>query len=344
MKTNKINLNKKPLNKVNLMKLVDDVAIYKYYTGKEVGTRTNMISPLRPKEKNPSFGYFVGKTGEICFNDFVLGKGDCIRFIEFLFSLKFYDAMSRIVIDFRLEDKLECNQIGGSVRKEIPVTNRDATLKKLSEGRVLTVRRRKWQLHDLQFWFRFGITKPTLLKYNVVPVDYIFVNGSPISTDRFAYAFIEYKDGIETFKIYQPYNKHYKWLNNHDESIWQGWTNLIKEGPILIITKSLKDVMSINDVLEIPAIALQSESVIPKGKIITELKNRFSDVYILYDNDYDKRVNWGEKYSKNLSLEFGLYFSQIPKEYKSKDFSDLVFNIGEVKAKKTWDDVLCIPY
>jgi len=135
-----------------------------------------------------------------------------------------------------------------------------------------------------------------------------------------------------------------KWLNNHDESIWQGWENLPKSGQTLIITKSLKDVMSIVDVLDIPSVALQSESVKPKDKIIKELHSRFEMIYILYDNDYEADTNWGEKYSQEIAQEHHLYFAQINKEFASKDFSDLVMNVGEEKAKELWKNNISIPF
>jgi hypothetical protein len=338
-----MNLNIKALTKLDLMKEVQDVDIYKHYIGQDIGKDSRILSPLR-EEKRPSFGFFIGESGEICYKDFVLGTGDCIQFVQELFGLNFYDAMSRIVIDFNLTDKFHYRNLGKGTEKKIEISNRMETIKRLKEGRTINITRRKAQLHDVDFWYKFGITKKTLSAYNVHPIEYFFVNGNAIKADKYAYAFIETKDNKETYKIYQPYNKDFKWLNDHDESVWQGWSQLPEKGTTLIITKSLKDVMAITDVLNIPSVALQSESVKPKDKIIKELKDRFEIIHILYDNDYDKETNWGEKYSEALSKEFNLLFSQIPEEYKSKDFSDLVFNIGEEKAKKLWEYSLCIPF
>lgn len=340
----RMNLNKKPLTKENLLKEVEDVEIYKFYTGQEVG-KGNILSPLRD-EKRPSFGYFVGRTGEICFNDFVLGKGDCIRFVELYFDVNFLEAMSQIVIDFGLQDKFDYKksmEVSG-LKNKVKKTNREDVIKKLAEGRRIDIKRRKAKLTDISFWMSFGISVHTLRKYDVHPIEYYFINGHIIATDAYAYAFIENKDGKETYKIYQPFNESFKWINNHNESVWQGWEQLPEKGETLIITKSLKDVMSITEVLGIPSVALQSESVMPKKEVVDELKKRFDDVYILYDNDYDSEENWGEKYSKKIALEHNLYFSQIPERFKSKDFSDLVKNHGEKTAKETWDDILCIPY
>ena len=338
-----MNLSKKDLEKKVLLSRIQDIDVYRYYIDQDIGRHSLILSPLRVEEK-ASFGFFIGESGEICFKDFVKGSGDCIKFVQELFNLNFYDAMSRIVIDFNLIDEFNYRNVGQPIKKEFKPSNRDDVVKKLKQGKELGITKRKGEMYDIDFWYKFGITKKSLIKYNVHPLSYIFVNGNAIKADKHSYAFTETKDGKETYKIYQPFNKDFKWLNNHDESVWQGWNQLPEKGSTLIITKSLKDVMSITEVLGIPAVSLQSENVTPKDKIITELKSRFETIHVLYDNDYDKETNWGEKYSKILATEFSLFFSQIPKSYKSKDFSDLVVNIGEEKARELWEQRLCVPF
>jgi hypothetical protein len=340
----KLNLNKKPLTKEHLMKQVSDVQIYQFYLGQEIGIQSSISSPFR-EDKNPSFGFFIGISGEICWKDFKIGTGDCIDFVKQMFGLNFNEALVKIVQDFDLTDEFEFKPL------DVPKTNNEKiqvdrmnSVKRLSEFKRIDIKTRKAQLYDIEFWLRFGITKQTLIQYNVTPIEYYFINGNIIKTDKYAYAFIEFKDGKETYKIYQPFNKEYKWINNHNDSVWQGWVQLPEEGGRLIITKSLKDVMSINEVLNTPAVALQSESVLPKEKIVAELHSRFDEIYIFYDNDFDKDKNWGEIYSKRLASEFHFYHVQIPDKYKCKDFSDLVDKYGAVRSKKLWDDEISIPY
>lgn len=339
-----MNLNKVPLNKANLMRVVEDVEIYSFYTGQEIKVQSAINSPLM-EDKKPSFGYFIGDSGEICWRDFRIGSGDCIEFVKQLFSLNFNEALIKIAKDFKIEEEFEFKD------SEVPTTNnkrfkldREEITKKLSENKKIDIKKRKAELYDIQFWIQFGITKDILIKYNVTPIEYYFINGHIIKTDKYAYAFIEYKDSIPTYKIYQPFNPDYKWINSHDESVWQGWEQLPEKGSTLIITKSLKDVMSIDSVIKIPSVALQSESVLPKSKIVLELYQRFETIFIFYDNDFDKEINWGEEYGKKLSQQFGFYFIQIRDKWKSKDFSDLIKNHGAVKARSIWDEEICIPY
>lgn len=341
-----INLNKTFVTKAELLKHITDYDIYRLYVDVAVfSTKHNMKSPLR-EDNNPSFGFFIGESNELCFKDFLLGSGDCIKFVMLKFGLSFFEAMSKIVIDAGLEDhfiikntfKTNCfASAAGPSREEFVKTVNSSYIGKTS---------RKWDIRDYSFWNQFGITKPILDKYNVMPIAYLHVGRDKriIKTDFHTYCYNEMKDGIHTFKIYQPNNPQYKWLNNHDESVWQGWTQLPKEGKTLIITKSLKDVMAIASITGIPAVSLQAETVGPKDQVMEELKSRFKFIFVLYDNDYDKEVNWGREFGNKLATKYKLIQKEIEAKYKSKDFSDLVKNHGHKVAKEYLEDLVSLPF
>jgi hypothetical protein len=305
---------------------IKDIDIYNMYMdGKPVHINKAMLSPLR-KESNVSFGFFI-KNNEILFNDFTLGGGDCIRFVQLKYKLSFTDALAQIVNDFNLQSHFITANVKKIDIKRTITQDKDEIIKNNVKFRI-TKRSRRWTIADKKFWTQFGISLEVLKFYNVEPIDYFFVNGKAIKADRIAYAFTERKDGYESYKIYQPYNRDYKWLNNHNDSVWQGWSQLPENSGDLILTKSLKDVMAINNNLNIPSISLQAESVKPKNKIVEELRFRFDNIYLLYDNDYDKSTNWGQKYAKELTEEHGFINLMIPDKYKSKDYSDLIKNHG----------------
>lgn len=340
-----MNLNRKLVTKEGLMKKVSDVDVFRYYIGKEINLNSSISSPLR-KDSNPSFGFFRGNSGEICFKDFVLGSGDCIKFVELLFGLSFFDAMSKIVVDFSLTNDFEC-------RLEVPTTknqydNRDYKTRQeildSEQETKLGKKSRPWEAHDFAYWYRHGIDPETLKKYQVEPIEYLFINNKPYYMSKYAYIYKEYKDGEETFKMYQPFNKDFKWLTNHDGSTWQGWEQLPVAGNYLIITKSLKDVMALNNLTRYDAVALQAESVKPKEHVIKELKDRFAAIFVLYDNDFDKEVNWGRQLGNAFCKEHDLVQIEIPDQWKSKDFSDLVKNHGRETAVKILEKLLEIPF
>jgi hypothetical protein len=338
MKINLNNLNKKLLTKNEILKHIDDWSIYQYYSDfpLEINKLTN--SPLRTDNK-PSFALFIGDSSEICFKDFNLSSGDCIKFVQLKYNLNYYEALSKIAIDFDLGNDyiLKRNEDTdynlAKPEKTLIYKNKEQIIKELNTYK-LGKSSRNWELRDLLFWKKYAISKKTLELYNVSPLSHIIIGDKIIKCKDLAYSYTEYKDGKETYKIYQPNNKDYKWLNNHNFSVWQGWSQLPINGDILIITKSLKDVMSIRDVTGIPSVALQTENSKPKDKVIDELKQRFNLIFVLYDNDFDKETNWGKIYSDEICKNYNFIQLEIPLNYTAKDFSDFVELYGQEKAKK----------
>ena len=65
-----------------------------------------------------------------------------------------------------------------------------------------------------------------------------------------------------------------------------------------------------------------------KPQVMDQLKNRFDNIYVLYDNDYTKENNPGRLFGNKISSKYQLKQIEIPDRFKSKDYSDLVFNHG----------------
>ena len=342
-----INLNKQMLTKEALMKYITDYDVYsRYILNQDIIVGKNIHSPFR-NESNPSFGFFLGESGEICFHDFTLRlKGDCVKFVMIMFNLSYYEALSKIAIDFDMENDFYVKNLNIDKTTGHTTGSRDKALSQTMYRFTLGKIKREWQIQDMEFWQKYGISLKTLVKYNVEPISHIVVNERPIVCDKHAYAFIERKDGKETYKIYQPYSENYKWLNSHNDSVWQGWEQLpvSDHGGTLVITKSLKDVMAIVEHTGYNAVSLQCENVLPKDSVIEELKERFGLIIILYDNDYDKEENWGQIFAKQLEEKTGFISRQIHSSHKSKDFSDLIKNVGIKKAVEIFENEIMMPF
>jgi len=315
-----------------LFQEVSDENIFRYYI-KDLQIGKIMHSPLR-EDKNPSFGVYVAKPqNELFYKDFALGAGDCIKFVSELLHLSYYEALSQIALDFGLENKytlskgLNKSPVKGVYNKSI---SKDYSLK----SKVINVTAREWKQRDINFWKQFGISLKILEAYNVFPIKWLFINDEVYNVDRLAYAFMENKDDIITYKIYQPYSK-YKWISNQDKSIHQGYKQLPDSGEMLIITKSRKDVMSLCAVMEIPAIGIQSESIIIKESVLQEYKDRFKKIYVLFDND-SAGITLAFRY-KSL---FNIPILVIPSKYGCKDFSDLVKKYGVEESKEIFKELI----
>lgn len=336
--------NKDFVTKDLLLEYITDWDIYNFYiNNNELGLNKIINSPLR-KDVKPSFGLFIGESKEICFKDFNVTSGDCIKFVQLKFGLTYFEALSKIAIDFNIDSNFIVKKCDKTIIKNYNQTKtREEIINDLNTFK-LGKKSRNWTINDLHFWNKFGISKSTLILYNVQPISHVFIGDKIITCDNTSYCFIEKKDMIETYKIYQPNNETNKWLNNHNSSIWQGWTQLPTKGDILIITKSLKDVMALKDVCNINAVSLQTEGTSPKEYVINELKSRFNEIYVLYDNDFDKEQNWGRQFGKKLADKFNLIQIEIPDNYSAKDFSDLVYLHGYNTAKECIETLINKPF
>ena len=214
----------------------------------------------------------------------------------------------------------------------------------LSKETKLECRVRAWNKDDLEYWEAFGISLPWLKFGDIFPISHsIFTkknNKWIIPAEKYAYAYVEKKDHKISLKIYQPYSESYKWINKHDSSVWDLWDKLPKNGNNLIITSSRKDALCIWENTGIPATSLQAESHMPKKQVISELKNRFKNIYILYDNDFRASENHGEILSRHLCEIHNLKFIQLPTKFMSKDPSDFVNMHGRKALKELIKQIL----
>jgi hypothetical protein len=164
--------------------------------------------------------------------------------------------------------------------------------------------------------------------FNVYSISGFYHNNYYLETPDLAFAYLEYKDNALTYKIYRPHaSKALKWRNNNPFGVHQGYMQLPSDGDLMIITKSLKDVMSLYEVVGIPAISVQSETCFMKSSVATEYKTRFKKVVSLFDNDFQGREQ-GDTYKRLYDID-PIF---IPKLYNAKDFSDLVKFIGSYDA------------
>ena len=291
-------------------------------------------SPLR-KDENPSFSLYYKKNFKIGFFDFATKQsGGIIDLISAKFNLSFLETIQKIYLDIPLFD----------LTNRITVSNKNKIT--LKEQLNLNCKVRDWKDYDIEYWKSYGIDIDWLNFGKIFPISDIIIiknDGSKIilPADKFAYVFVEFKDGNLSLKIYQPYSKTYKWLNNHNSSVWDLWTQLPQYGDKLIITSSRKDALCLWATTGIPSTSLQAESCIPKSHVINILKERFEKIFVLYDNDLNKLKNYGQEYGNNLAKEFGLINICIPDQYGTKDSSDTYYAYGPYTLNDIITNLTC---
>jgi hypothetical protein len=198
----------------------------------------------------------------------------------------------------------------------------------------LECKTREWKQHDIEYWNSFGISLDWLKYADVYPISHkiIIKEGKRMVfvADKYAYAYVEFKDGKTTLKIYQPFNTSgFKWSNNHDKSVISLWTKVPKNGDRICICSSLKDALCLWANTGIPSLAVQGEGYTMSNTAINELNKRYKKVYILFDNDeaglYD---------GKKLAESTGFTNIVLPKINNAKDISDLYKTLNNTNEFK----------
>jgi len=310
---------------------IPEIDILNFYLGiNEIPCLIN--SPLRV-DNNPSFGINTTDGIKLHFKDFSTQEaGGTFDLLMKYFQLSFNELLEKIYQDM---------SPGYTQNGSFIVPHRTKGKISYNSNTELKCKTRDWKDYDIAYWESYGISLPWLQFGNVYPISHTIIHN--IDTDqtytfaaeKYAYVYVEFKDDVESLKTYQPFSQKRKWVNKHDSSVWDLWQQLPESGETLIITSSRKDALCIWENASIPACSLQAESYLPKEHVVEELKNRFTNVYILYDNDFDKKENWGEHLGAKMSEKYGLTQLHLPIELKAKDVSDLCKMYGRNTVNKT---------
>ena len=298
---------KEPLTIEYILSKVSEYDIYASYIGQfKPGLIYN--SPFR-KDTNPSFGIFLSKrTGKLLFKDHGSGVcGDVIKFVREYTGISNY------------------NEVLQEIVKRLKITNKTvlkSTKPIESKETVIGIVRQAFTKIDEQYWGSYHISMPTLEKYNVHSIKYYLCNGivkGIYKDENPMYAYKVYNN----FKIYRPLgDKFTKWRNNLTEFDVQGYAQLPKKGNLLIITKSLKDVMVLHE-MGYNAVSPSSESTFIPDIVLNDLKKRFKNILLCFDRDIA-----GVSNMRKVSLKTGLKGFLVHKSFKAKDISDAVKTNG----------------
>ena len=308
-----------------ILNRIAEYDIFKYYCPQFEKLGKKFCSPLR-EDNNPTVAIIVYNR-RLLYKDF--GKPEhsfnCFSFIQEKYKCDFYSALRIIDTDFSLGLASKKNEIN------FTMGYMGLTYNKKIENKPVTIirkKRRPWNYKDAEFWKSFKISKKTLKLFNVEPISYYWINESRFTCHTITYA---YKLGNK-YKIYATLEEDKKWFSNTTSKQIQGWKQLPPTGEDVIITSSLKDIMCLYE-MGYHAIAFQSEMQIPPPKIIKELKMRFKNIHLFYDNDYDKEENPGQKMASRIMVDYSITNNiVIPNKYQAKDISDLV----KSKKIKLW--------
>lgn len=299
------------ISREEIIDKVSEADIIGYYLG-ITSIPTLISSPFR-QDNNPSFALYSPNGRDVNYKDYATNeRGGCMSLLMRLWNYNRSQVYSKIQKDLLLFNKVECTKSSLANIKRV----------KINEKCELQCTIRNWMKHDIEYWKSFGISLNWLKYAEVYPISHkiIIKDGKKMvfGADKYAYAFVERKEGKVTLKLYQPFNKSgYKWQNSHDKSVLGLWTKIPKTGDRVVICSSVKDALCLAANMHLPSVCLQGEGYPVSNTAIKELKRRFKKVYICLDND-----ETGIKDAKKLSEELDAINVVIPPFEGGKDISD----------------------
>lgn len=304
-----------PISTQFVLSRVSDSQVFSHYFGEfELG---KVYPSVFRKDRSPSTGFYVGKTGKLIYNDLATSERfDCFAFVAKLNSLTYGKAIQLVASDFGL-----IASDSGCVVDARTLSFGLSVDKEAKRQTIIQIIPTRWTDNHLSFWREFDITKEELIENEVYPVGSLFINKNkiynPLKLLRFAYL---QRDGEnEYLKIYSPHDNRMKWVSNIPLNLPFGSDKLPKKSDTLIITKSQKDRIVLKKLFsDVIATQNESESALPAG-MHQQFQEDYKHRIIFWDNDPT-----GKK-SSELMSEKGFSCVSIPEnKFRIKDASDYV--------------------
>ena len=272
-------------------------------------------SPLREDNK-PSFGLYTLDDKKVHYYDFsTKDKGGLFDLL-----MKYWGESYKATLMRVWEDLPNFSNTNVKLNN----TTKKKTYQSLKSRNIdLQCKVREWRDYDLDYWASYGIPLEWLKYADIYPISHKIVirdnQRYVFGADKYAYAYVERKEGKVTLKIYQPFNKGgYKWSNRHDRSVISLWTKVPEFGDRICICSSMKDALCLWANTGIPSLAIQGEGYGMSDTAINELKRRYKHIYILLDNDEAGLLD-----AEKLAQTTGFTNIVLPQFNGGKDVSDL---------------------
>lgn len=306
---------KPKITKEYILSKINQESIMQHYTGIDVNSKKLFLSPVRNDNK-VTCAFYKSKSNILYLHDFATNEHlSCWNVVMKMFNCDYYQALKIIAQDFGLLE-------GNHNSKIIPVPSLKST-----KSAKIQVQIKDYTKEELNWWNQFGINKKMLKKYKVYSLKHVFLNGELkfTSSDNcpiYGYYFGKDKNSEEKWKCYFPLKQDFRFINNLSKKVLQGYHQLPKSGDLLVITKSMKDVISLYG-FGIAAVSPNSETLFLEDKKLEEFKKRFKHILVLYDNDRPGKHNMWLIRKQHPELNY--YY--LP-WYLAKDFTDSIKLIG----------------
>lgn len=277
-------------------------------------------SPLR-RDKQPTCSFYRNKSGTLIFKDFATGQHlNIFDVVQSIFKCDYFESLRIIANDFGIVRDNTLHKNPGKINLN-PIKIKDKEISKIQ------IEVQEFTDSELKWWGKYGISKDILKRFNVYSCKHVFLNDQLFAESQqhcpiFGYYGKKYQ-GLELWRCYFPKRTSFRFITNWPSKKIQGYDQLPKKGKLLVITKSMKDSMCLYS-CGITSCAPNSENLFIPDKVLEDLKNRFKNIVVLYDNDRPGLYNMAKIRKEHPELTYVF----IPKKYGSKDISDFYKDHG----------------
>lgn len=277
-------------------------------------------SPLR-RDKQPTCSFYRNKSGTLIFKDFATGQHlNIFDVVQSIFRCDYFESLRIIANDFGIVRDNALHKNPGKINLN-PIKIKDKEISKIQ------IEVQEFTDSELKWWGKYGISKDILKRFNIYSCKHVFLNDQLFAESQqhcpiFGYYGKKYQ-GLELWRCYFPKRTSFRFITNWPSKKIQGYDQLPKKGKLLVITKSMKDSMCLYS-CGITACAPNSENLFIPDKVLEDLKNRFENIVVLYDNDRPGLYNMAKIRKEHPELTYVF----IPKRYGSKDISDFYKDHG----------------
>lgn len=295
---------------------------FEHYLGIPVKKGLFCSSPIVRVDKKPTCAFYKNGNGILKYKDFAGPTFDFVGAVMYIYQCSYYKALRIIGNDFGFIN------IENTPKNPPKITYTGVEFEETERANI-QVEIQEFSKKQLLWWESFGISKTTLLKFKVFSIKSVFLNGNYFmsSTDSspiYGYYGGKNSKGDELWRLYMPTKTKYRFLSNWSSSMLQGSKQLPKEGDFIVITKSLKDVMSLYE-FGITAIAPNSENLFLTESQYSKVQSKFKTIYLLYDRDLP-----GIRAAKKIKKQFPTV--KVLLMPKVKDFTDFVKKYGILRT------------
>jgi hypothetical protein len=318
------------LSDMAVLERVDEYTLYTYYLGFKPELGLKFSSPVRANSNQDTVGSFSiyppaskKARNEYLWKDNGTGQtGNIFKLVGLLHNTSKHEDILRIIDrDFKL---------GFSHGEPVQYQMNKVTAPIFRGMSEIRIKSRDFRRTDLEYWMQFGITRATLIAYNVTAVEmyWLFADQKyPKTTPDPCYAYRIWSK----YKLYRPkaLDKGDKFRNNFTEKHIEGFTQLKYDQDLLIITKSLKDVMMLRE-FGYEAVASHSESNILPQDALNYFQAKYKRIVVWYDND-----------GKTQADKYPYQKIYVPVESGEKDPTDYYKRYGAEATQLLITQLLC---